>query len=688
MMISQPLLIELRTEELPPTLLKSLGLRFAQGLHQALAQEDLTAKTSLFTSFATPRRLAARINDVLSTQPERTQERKGPHKKNAFTADGQPTMALLGFAKSCGIPWTNLTLDSDDKFSYAQTIRGKSLTDCLPSIVQKTLAQLPAHKLMRWGNSPYTFIRPIHGWVVLHGANPVPFDLMGITATPHTLGNRFQSTGTITITHANDYEKCLEQLGRVIAHYDTRQEMIQRKLREQAHEHELIITPALLDEITSLVEWPAVYRGSFSRSFLAIPSECLILSMQKHQKYIPLKDCKSKLLPEFLLVSAIETNTPIHIIEGNERVLNARLSDAEFFYAQDLNTEILRFQEKLQQVIYHNQLGSMQERLERIKHIALNLGQVFHIPDDTLHDTLIWLKLDLVSEMVGEFPELQGIMGRYYCQAHGLSIAIGEAVEDHYHPRFAEDTLPRNDLGALFALADKTESLVGLFSIGQMPTGDKDPYGLRRATLGIIRILIETQTPISLHQLLQHTLNIFKASNTTQELIYSFILERLKGYLKDQGFAIDQVESVTQSLPELLHPLPKRLKAIQQFVQTPEASALITANKRINNILKKTDQSSAPLAHWHTYLKEPQEQALYHTLTVLTPQVHDDMAQGLEQQALTRLALLRTPIDLFFEGIMVLCEETTLRKARLTLLKNVHDLMNQVGDLTQLRTNL
>jgi glycyl-tRNA synthetase beta chain len=686
MIITQPLLIELRTEELPPTLLKSLGQRFAQYLHQALVQEELTTSNSLFTPFATPRRLAVRINNVLSAQPDRPQERKGPHKKNAFTPDGQPTPALIGFAKSCSVPWADLTLDSDGKFSYTQTLTGRSLTDCLPSLLQKTLAQLPAHKLMRWGNTPYTFIRPIHGWVVLHGTSSIPFDLMGIKATPHTLGNRFQGAHTVTITHANDYEKCLEELGKVIAHYDTRQEIIQTKLREQAKGDKLVISPALLDEITSLVEWPAVYRGSFSPSFLTIPTECLILSMQKHQKYIPLKDGNNTLLPEFLLVSAIETNTPIHIIEGNERVLNARLSDAEFFYAQDLNTEISRFQNKLQQVIYHHQLGSMQERLERIKNIALNLSQVSPIPNDTLHNVITWLKLDLVSEMVGEFPELQGIMGRYYCQSHGLSEAIGEAIEDHYHPRFAEDTLPRSELGALFALADKTESLVGLFSIGQIPTGDKDPYGLRRATLGIIRILMESKTPISLHQLLQHTISIFKTPTPTQILIHSFILERLKGYLKDQGFAIDHIESVTQSLPEFLHPLPQRLKAIRQFVQTPEASALITSNKRIHNLLKKTDQSILPFKHWQNYLKEPQEQALYHALTVLTPQIQQDIAQGLEQQALDRLALLRTPIDLFFEDIMVLCEETSLRNARLTLLKNIHDLMNLVGDLTQLRT--
>ncbi|MHB8353120.1 MAG: glycine--tRNA ligase subunit beta [Burkholderiales bacterium] len=689
--MKETLLIELLTEELPPKLLERIGTAFRTGVSDALIAQDFTSADTLVEGYASPRRLALTVADVVARQPERTVVRKGPAHAAGFAVDGTPTPALAGFARSCGVPVEQLQIVKDlkgqDIFVFHSLQPGKTLSEALPGILAEVLPRLPVAKVMRWGAGDAQFVRPVHGLVVLHGAHVLPVTLMGLTAGNSTRGHRFLSSGPIAIAHADHYATTLEREGRVLASFAVRRNRIETALREAAGEARVLAGPALLDEVTSLVEWPAVYAATFSSEFLAVPQECLILSMQQHQKYFPLGDQEGKLLPRFLLVSNLETPTPQSIIHGNERVLRARLSDARFFFEQDRKTPLVDRIPRLEDVVYHNQLGSMLTRVHRLRSLSGTIASLLGAEVDTAQRAAYLMKADLLTDMVGEFPELQGLMGRYYATHDGEPAAVAEAIEAHYHPRFAQDSLPQSKLGACVALADKLDTLAGIYGIGLIPTGDRDPFGLRRAALGVIRILIESNLPLALPQLLQHAVDGFEPSTlaaTTVSDLNGFILERLRGYLREREFSAEEIESVVSQNPARLDRVLLRLNAVRAFRTVPEATSLAAADKRIRNILKKSGPAEGMPELQSEYLTDAAEKALYAALLACEPVVDDHLVRLDYAAALRHLAQLRTPVDIFFTEVMVNAEDPALRANRLALLMRLGHLMNQVADISRL----
>ncbi len=689
--MSQTLLIELLTEELPPKLLPRLAEAFRRGIAEALLAQQFSVASSQVEGYATPRRLGLTITHVLACQPDRTIERKGPARAAGFGADGKPTPALAGFARSCGVTVEELQMGSDPKgnevFAYQATQRGQTLVEALPALLTEVLARLPVAKVMRWGAGDAQFVRPVHGLVVLHGADIVPITLMGLNAGRITQGHRFLSAGAISISHADAYAATLQETGHVMAHFETRRQTIQAALTAAAQGATPLAGDALLDEVTALVEWPAVYAGTFSDEFLSVPQECLVLSMQQHQKYFPLGDASGRLQPRFLLVSNIDTAQPDAIIHGNERVLRARLSDARFFFEQDRKTPLHDRVAGLSHVVYHNKLGSMLERVERLQKLSGALASLLNASSEHAQRAAYLMKADLVTDMVGEFPELQGIVGRYYARHDNEPDAVAEAIEEHYHPRFANDTLPATPVGAAVALADKLDTLTGLFGVGQIPTGDKDPFGLRRAALGVIRILMEQSLAMELPVLLSEARAAFAAhvalSPTTVADLTAFIYDRLRGVLRERGYTPEEIEAVVSQSPARLDHVLLRLEAVRAFRALPEAAALAAANKRIGNVLKKTE-----LPHGATVVREHlvdgAEKELFDALIALEPLVDDHLAQRDYGAALLQLAGLRTVVDTFFTDVMVMSDDRTLRANRLALLARLFTLMNQVADISKL----
>jgi glycyl-tRNA synthetase beta chain len=682
---ASPLLIELLTEELPPKALPKLATAFSQ-----LVGEELV-KLGFITQFdpqvyATPRRLALTFPAVRALQPAQQIERRGPAVASAFK-NGEPTPALLGFARACGVVHTELEQGHDGKqaiFIFRRTDAGVSLADVLPAIVENALKKLPAPKMMRWGAGESQFIRPIHGLILLHGNQFIAGKVLNILSQGYTLGHRFLSSGKIPIVDANRYASVLYEQGKVIASFNARRQTIQEALEQQAHalQATLVHAPALLDEVTALVEWPAVYHATFDADFLAVPQECLILSMQQHQRYFALLDKTGKLLPQFLLVSNIATSDPSHIIQGNERVLRARLSDAQFFYRQDKKHTLASRVPKLAEVVYHNKLGSQLERVTRLQDIA---GQIAHLlgADTSAAARVAYLaKADLLTDMVGEFPELQGIMGKYYAQYDGETWEVAQAIASHYQPRFSGDDLPEGAIAQSVALADKLESLVGMYGIGIIPTGDKDPFGLRRAALGVIRLLLTL--PLNLRALLDITVQSFSShtlSPTVIDDVYHFIYERLKNYLS-QDYPLPHIEAVLATLTGRFDHMLTKLHAVAEFMRLPEAEALIVANKRIHNILKKNTQHLPQLDP--SYLVETAEKTLFDALTSLEIPVNNALNNQDYTTALKTLAVLRQPVDHFFEKVMVMTEDQHIRNNRLALLALLANLMNQAAELSRL----
>lgn len=683
------LLIELFTEELPPLSLTRLSEALAHQVHEGLVRHQFIDESEV-RCFATPRRLALLIPDVAAIQPERWIERKGPSLKAARSPSGEASAALLGFAQSCGATLEQLTTQHDAKgqeyYLHRHLKPGEPLAALLPGILEQALKLLPVAKVMRWGTRDAAFVRPVHGLVVLHGEAVLPVMLMGLTAGRQTQGHRFMGAGTLTLPQATDYEVVLEQSGHVIASFSARRERIARALAEAAHPHHLLARPELLDEVTALVEWPAVYEGHFDPDFLRVPQDCLILSMQQHQKYFPLGDATGKLVPRFLLVSNLDTPTPKAIIQGNERVLRARLSDARFFFEQDQKTTLVDRLPRLDAVVYQQRLGSMANRVERLVQLSVRMGNALSLDSEQTRQAARLMKTDLVTEMVGEFPELQGRMGMEYGRLEGLPAMVCEAMGSHYQPRFAGDALPSTLLGCVLALADKLETLVGIYGIGQIPTGDRDPFALRRATLGILRLLIERDLPLEWIPLLDWTRDTFAAGVLEDSALASltdFIHERLRGYLRERGYEPALIEAVTP-LPALLSRLPARLDALHYFRQQPEAQGLAAAHKRIRNLLKKAPTSEATMPS-RAALQEPAEIALAQRLEELEEPVQRLMAQGDYSAALHQLALLHDPVQRFFDEILVLCPDLALRARRLDLLAQLESLMNCVGDLSCLK---
>ncbi|MFA7242216.1 MAG: glycine--tRNA ligase subunit beta [Sulfuricellaceae bacterium] len=683
------LLIELLTEELPPKSLNALGQTFAGAIYDDLKKQGFIAADQGFTAYATPRRLAVSIANVVARQPDQTSTRKGPALASAFDAGGNPTPALTGFAKSCGADVSALERQGEGKaecFVFRSVKAGEPLENHLSAIVQAAVKKLPIPKMMRWGDSDVQFVRPVHRLIMLHGERVAPGEVLGLKSGNTTLGHRFLSAGEIVIDHAERYAGILREQGKVVAAFGERMAAINEQLHKAADGAVLAEHQALLPEVAALVEWPVALSGNFSPDFLSVPQECLILSMKQHQKYFPLLDGNGKLLPRFLVVSNLETADPAHIVHGNERVLRARLSDAKFFFEQDQKTRLDSRVEKLGHVVYHNKLGSQLQRVQRLTKLAGEIARNLNADESQAERAAYLAKADLLTDMVGEFPELQGVMGQYYALHDGETATVANAIEAHYHPRYAGDTLPQDNIGAAVALADKLDTLIGIYGIGLVPTGDKDPFGLRRHALGSLRILAEKGLPLDLLQLLQFTRSLFPGEMLADSValdVHGFMLERLKNFLRDKNFEADEVDAVVSQQPTRIDLTIPRILAVRAFRKLPEAAALAAANKRIQNILKKT-AAPAGLADI-ALLQEDAEKALFAAVTRLTPTVASLVANCDYTDALTILAGVRAEVDAFFDQVMVMTDEPLVRNNRLALLQSLGELMNQVADISKLQ---
>jgi glycyl-tRNA synthetase beta chain len=705
------LLVELFVEELPPKALKKLGDAFAQALHDQLAAQGLVGANAQLTAHATPRRLAAHLTHVAARAADKAVAHKLMPVSVGLDASGQPTPALLKKLAALG-------LDADAAASAAaalrrapdgkaealfldSTVAGATLAEGLQKALHEAIARLPIPKVMSYqlhgncelpGWSSVSFVRPAHGLVALHGRGVVPVSALGLTAGRVTHGHRFEAArDPITLRDADSYAAQLLAEGAVITRFDERRAAIAAQLQAAAAQAgpglRAIDDDALLDEVTALVERPNVLVCQFEKEFLQVPQECLILTMKANQKYFPLLDAAGKLTHQFLVVSNISPDDPSAVIGGNERVVRPRLADAKFFFDQDRKKTLESRVSGLDKVVYHNKLGTQGERVERVRAIARAIGQ--SLGGATLaasaDQAALLAKADLLTDMVGEFPELQGVMGGYYARHDGCPEDIALAIEDHYKPRFAGDALPRGPSGVCVALADKLETLVGMFGTGNLPTGEKDPFALRRHALGVIRLLVEKELPLDLPPLLHAAAQAFgkllpdaEASNAQ---LLAFIDERALGYLQGRGYSAQEAEAVLAARPPW-RDLPKALDALRAFAALPEAAALAAANKRIGNILKKAEAVNAAPAP--ALLQEPAEQALHTAMQRVLPQADAQFTAGDYAASLQTLAGLRAPVDAFFDGVMVNAEDPALRANRLSLLAQLHRAMNRVADLARL----
>ena len=697
-MTNATLLVELFAEELPPKALKKLGESFAAGLASGLASRDFLTDGSQVTAYATPRRVAVSITHVRAIAPDKPFKEKLLPVNLAFDGEGKPTPALIGRLKAkqlSQIDLKTLLRESDGKSEslfYAGIAKGGPLGAALQAALDAVLAKLPIPKVMSYAapGSYYNdvkFVRPAHRLVALHGADVVRVRALDLPAGRVTGGHRFMSRGDLGVATADAYAPTLEAEGKVVPSFAARRARIVVGLEGAAGDATPIMPDALLDEVTALVEWPVVYAGTFDAAFLDVPQECLILTMQMNQRYFALADDAGRLVNRFLLVSNIETPDPSAIISGNERVLRARLADAKFFFDQDRKRTLESRLPKLAQVVYHNKLGTQADRSARVGAVAAAIAGELGTADRKLASRAARLaKTDLVTDMVGEFPELQGLMGRYYAEHDGEPPEVCAAIEQHYWPRFAGDGLPEGPVAQSVALADKLETLVGIWGIGGVPTGDKDPFGLRRHALGVLRILLERRLPLELPGLLGLAAEQFPAGTIAPETakgVYGFMLDRLRQLLRDAGATPNEVEAVLADSPARIDFVASRLAAVQAFAALPEAAALSAANKRIVNILRKSGGEAAPAVD-RGRLAEGAEHDLFMAFQKLTPQVETDFANGNFTGALRALATAKPVVDRYFDDVMVMVDDPAIRANRLALLRGVAATMNRVADISKL----
>jgi glycyl-tRNA synthetase beta chain len=709
-MTTKNLLVELFVEELPPKALKKLGDAFAGVLHEQLTAQGLCASASVLTAFASPRRLAAHITAVAAQGADKAVSQKLMPVAVGLDTAGNATPALLKKLQALGadaaaVPGLKRVMDGKaEALFYESTQQGATLATALNAALATAIAKLPIPKVMSYqlergcelpGWSSVSFVRPAHGLVALHGSAVVPVEALGLKAGNSTQGHRFEAAvSPVVLADADSYADTLRTQGAVIASFAERKAEIAKQLAAAASQvgngARAIEDEALLDEVTALVERPNVLVCEFETEFLAVPQECLILTMKANQKYFPLLDAGGKLTNKFLVVSNISPADASAVVQGNERVVRPRLADAKFFFDQDRKKTLESRVAGLDKVVYHNKLGTQGERMERVRAIAKAIGQ--QLGGDLLAkqaDTAARLaKTDLLTDMVGEFPELQGTMGGYYALNDGLSADIAQAVEDHYKPRFAGDTLPRNNVGLVVALADKLETLVGMFGIGNLPTGDKDPFALRRHALGVIRMLVEKNVAIDLSALLGHAYQAFgaklpEASAEPLEALTVFIYDRLAGSLREQGYSAQEVDAVVSMRPQRLSDVAKRLAAVRAFAQLPEAPALAAANKRVGNILKKAETAVEAIVK-PQLLQVAEELALHSALISVAAHADKSWASGDYAANLQALAALKEPVDAFFDKVMVNAEDPALKANRLGLLASLHAAMNRVADLSKL----
>ena len=705
--MSAPLLIELLTEELPPKALQRLGIAFATVLRDELAASGLLEADCAMDVFATPRRLATRLSNVRTKAPDRQIEERLLPEKVGLDAAGKPTAALLKKLAALGRDESavaSIKKASDGKLVMLflpQLAAGQTLQAGLASALEKTIAQLPIPKVMSYQlpNSTETvkFVRPAHGLVALHGSEVVTVTALGLTAGRITHGHRFLGARDIELKTAGDYESRLKDDGKVVASFDARRADIDAQLKAKAAELSSTLGEyeTLLDEVTALVEWPVVYVAGFEKEFLSVPQECLILTMRTNQKYFPLFDKSGKLTEKFLVVSNMAVADPVNIIEGNKRVVRPRLADARFFYEQDRKTRLETRVPGLGKVVYHNKLGTQLERVQRMQLLAGKIARSIGA-DPLLAERAAWLaKADLLTGMVGEFPELQGIMGRYYALHDNEPPQVADAIAEHYLPRFAGDRLPESPVACCVALADKLDTLIGIFGVGMIPTGDKDPFALRRHALGVIRILAERKLPLDFAHLLtlahetfakgvlieNHDRKGVAVANALEA--GGFVAERAKSYLRELGYGVLEIESVLDLSPKPLEYV-NRLEAARQFLALPEAAGLAEADKRIRNIVSKSGVGATAVKADAARLVENEEKQLLSLTRTLRTQVDTLVAQAKFSEALLLTAQLHQPVTQFFDKVMVNVEDPALRNNRFALLHEVGNLTNQVVNISKL----
>lgn len=693
------ILFELGCEELPPKSLKPLRDALQKSVTEQLAEADISFDS--MKAFAAPRRLAIQIQGISDKQPDRTEQKRGPAIRAAFDADGNPTRAAMGFAKGLGIEASELTTintDKGDYVGYEQTIHGQATTELLPAIFQAALDDLPIAKRMRSGASRNEFVRPVQWAVLMQDSAVIEATIQGHQTGTQTRGHRFHSPDFYNIDHANDYEPLLDGL-KVVADFDKRQMLIKNQVKALADEinADAIVPQGLLDEVTALVDFPIALRADFEARFLQVPQEALISTMQADQKYFCLTDKAGTLQPYFIFITNIESKDPQQIIEGNEKVVRPRLADAEFFFLQDQKQPLFALTESLKTRVFQDQLGTIWEKSERIAKLAAYIaalmqqqGHEINI-DDTVRAAML-SKADLASSLVGEYPELQGIAGTYYARLNDESEAVAASLEEQYLPKFSGDVLPQTSIGICLALADRLDTLVGIFAIDQAPTGSKDPFSLRRSAIGVLRILIEKQLPINLVALVEQAIKNYSSSDgskitkmgDTFTQVMAFLNSRYRAMYTEQGVSVDTIQAVQAIHPHMPLDFDQRIRAVQTFSELPQAEQLADSNKRVANILAKSEETVADKVD-EALLTEPAEQTLYKTVRQAQTAVTPLLAEADYTQVLQTLAGLDAPLTQFFDDVMVNSEDAALKNNRLALLKQVRALFLTVADISELQ---
>ncbi len=678
------LLIEIGTEELPPKALRTLSLALRDGVAEGLEHEGIAAVEA--RALASPRRLAVLARGVPLRQADQRQERKGPALGAAFDADGKPTRAAEGFARSCGVSVDELERRETDKgewLVYRAVHPGRAAQEIVPEVLNRALARLPVPKRMRWADLDTEFVRPVHWVVLMLDGHTVAAEVLGLTAGNSTRGHRFHAPAALTIADAGDYERLLLEQGHVIVDFERRRERIREQVEQHARDlgAKALGTDALLDEVTALVEWTVAVVGEFEEEYLRVPPEALISTMRGNQKYFPLSDADGRLLARFITISNLDSREPERVRAGNERVVRPRLADAAFFWDTDRKQPLEARAAGLAGIVFQRELGTLQAKSERVAALAASLAPGTGAEADALQRAAVLAKCDLLTEMVGEFPELQGTMGRYYALHDGEAEDVALALEEQYLPRFAGDALPGSAIGRALALAERLDTLAGIFAIGQKPSGVRDPYGLRRAALGVLRILVEHDLPLDLLALLREAVAAqpVSAPDDLAEQIFDFMMERLRAYSLDDTVGAAHFDAVLARRPVQPADFHRRLQAVVAFSALPQASSLAAANKRIRNILRQAPEMQQPVSE--QALREPAEQALYEALLAAEGEAAPRLSEQDYTGALAGMAALREPVDEFFEHVLVMAEDPGLRANRIALLARLSALFLEVADI-------
>ena len=689
-MPSRDFLVEIGTEELPPKALDNLAASLEQGIVKGLNREELNFTASY--RYATPRRLAVLIHELQPQQADKTIERLGPAVSAAFTGQGAPTKAAQGFARSCGVAVEELDRSKSgdvEKLVFSLKESGRPVQDLLPRLVRDALEQLPVPKRMRWGNSREEFVRPVHWVVMMYGNKTIPALLLGVEANHFSYGHRFNFNKKILIKNAKDYEALLEEKGGVIPDFNKRKGLIRELVENEGAKAGAVafIDEALLDEVTGLVEYPVALTGKFEEEFLDLPPEALILTMKSHQKCFYLVDKKGKLLPKFITISNLQSKDPSKVVEGYERVIRPRLADARFFYETDKKHSLESRLQQLNTVIFQEKLGTIYEKSQRVAALTTAIAERIGADSTLCSRAATLAKCDLLTLMVGEFADLQGLMGFYYALHDGEPEELAQALNEQYMPRFSGDSLPNSKTGIALALADKLDSIVGIFGIGQPPTGSKDPFALRRSAIGVLRIIVEKELDLDLLYCIEQAVSGFEEANLAQNTadeVFEFMLERFKAWFMDKETTVEEFQSVFVVRPTRPLDFHLRILAVHNFNLLPESASLAEANKRVSNLLAKQNFNAEDTAVKEELLQEPAEKALHRELVDKILEVAPLLEKGLYKEGLQTLASLKISVDTFFDEVLVVCEDASLRENRLALLQQLRDLFLQTADISHL----